>query len=59
MPLVDSIKLTTGNRYINIDYAVASALTNNVKAGIADVFVTYDIGTAVQKLSVETEWQDR
>ena len=30
-------------RYINVDYAVASALENRVKAGITDVVVTYDI----------------
>ena len=31
-------------RYINVDYAVASALADDVKAGIKDVVVTYDIG---------------
>lgn len=30
-------------RYINVDYAVASALGNDIKAGITDVVVTYDI----------------
>lgn len=29
---------------MNIDYAVASTLTDDVKAGITDVVVTYDIG---------------
>ena len=43
LSLVNSAELISGLRYINIDYAVASALTNNVKAGITDVVVTYDI----------------
>ena len=30
-------------RYLNIDYILASALANDVKAGIKDVVVTYDI----------------
>ena len=31
-------------RYINVDYAVASALADDIKAGIKDIIVTYDIG---------------
>ena len=31
-------------RYINIDYAVASTLADDIGAGIKDVVVTYDIG---------------
>jgi hypothetical protein len=31
-------------RYINIDYAVASTLADDINNGIADVVVTYDIG---------------
>jgi hypothetical protein len=37
-------KLTLVARYINIDYALASTLKNEVKAGITDIVVTYDIG---------------
>jgi hypothetical protein len=40
---IDSINLTSTLRYINVDYAIASALKNNVKAGIIDVFITYNI----------------
>ena len=36
--------LTLVFRYINTDYALASTLSNDVKAGISDVVVTYDIG---------------
>ena len=31
-------------RYINVDYAVASTLADDIDAGIKDVVVTYDIG---------------
>ena len=31
-------------RYINVDYAVASTLVDDIDAGIKDVVVTYDIG---------------
>ena len=31
-------------RYINIDYALASTLGEDVKSGITDVVITYDIG---------------
>ena len=31
-------------RYLNVDYALASTLSNDVKSGITDVVVTYDIG---------------
>lgn len=31
-------------RYINVDYALASALADDVNAGIKDVVVTYDVG---------------
>lgn len=31
-------------RYINVDYALASALADDIKAGVEDVVVTYDIG---------------
>ena len=31
-------------RYLNTDYAIASTLTNDIKAGITDVVITYDIG---------------
>lgn len=31
-------------RYINVDFAVASALENHIKAGITDVVISYDIG---------------
>ena len=40
---VDSNDLTLRLRYINIDYAVASALKNDVEAGVTDVVLTYDI----------------
>ena len=32
------------SRYTNIDYAIASTLANDIKAGISNVVVTYDIG---------------
>ena len=41
--LVDPVELIPKLRYINTDYAVASALVNNTEAGITDVVVTYDI----------------
>jgi hypothetical protein len=31
-------------RYLNIDYALASTLAKDIKAGIKDVVITYDIG---------------
>ena len=31
-------------RYINIDYAVASTLADDIGAGIKDIVVTYNIG---------------
>lgn len=37
-------ELTLTLRYINVDYAVASTLADDVKAGLADAVVTYDIG---------------
>lgn len=37
-------KLTFVPRYVNVDYALASTLADEVKAGIANVVVTYDIG---------------
>lgn len=43
MLLIDSVELIPGLRYINVDYTMASALTNNIKMGITDVVVTYDI----------------
>jgi hypothetical protein len=39
-----SCKLIVIHRYLNIDYAVASTLVDDIKAGITDVVVTYDIG---------------
>lgn len=36
--------LTLVFRYINVDYAVTSTLSNDVEAGISDVVLTYDIG---------------
>ena len=41
--LVDPVELIPELRYINTDYAVASALANSIEAGITDVVVTYDI----------------
>lgn len=37
-------ELTCISRYINVDYALASTLAGEIKAGITDVVVTYDIG---------------
>ena len=37
------LKLTILVRYINVDYALASTLANDVGAGIEDVVATYDI----------------
>jgi len=31
-------------RYVNVDYAVSSTLAGDIKAGISDVVITYDIG---------------
>ena len=36
--------LTLVFRYINVDYAVASTLASDTKAGITDVVITYDVG---------------
>lgn len=36
-------------RYINIDYAVASTLSDDISAGIKDVVITYDIGCQWEK----------
>ena len=30
--------------YVNVDYAVASALVDDTDAGIEDIVITYDIG---------------
>lgn len=38
------VDLQKGERYMNVDYAVVSTLTDDVKAGIKDVVITYDIG---------------
>ena len=36
-------------RYVNIDYVLASALADDIKAGIKDVVVTYDVGFQWEK----------
>ena len=43
-PMSSVCKLTLVPRYLNTDYAVASTLANDIKAGITDVVITYDIG---------------
>ena len=39
-----SLPTNDHTRYVNIDYAFASTLADDVEAGITDVVVTYDIG---------------
>ena len=41
--LVDPVELIPELRYINTDYAAASALANSIEVGITNVVVTYDI----------------
>ena len=38
--------------YVNVDYAVASALADDADAGIEDVVITYDIGCQWGKISL-------
>lgn len=49
MFLITLLTLTVIFRYLNVDYALASTLANDIRAGIEDVVVTYDIACQWEK----------